>query len=164
MVTKELGTYYSMMHINLTQGMVAVVDDGDFDLVRGYPWRSLRGRKTYYAICYKRSVKGEHELMHTMITGWSFVDHINGNGLDNQRSNLRQATHQQNMWNANHSYGVSPYKGVHWVANMNKWRARIEVSGKKIHLGYFKTEIEAATAYNVAASEHFGEFAFLNKI
>jgi len=91
------------------------------------------------------------------------VDHQNRNGLDNQRHNLREATHAQNMQNKlPEKRNTSGYKGV-WPHN-GHWRSGIKVNGQRIHLGVFTDPIEAARAYDEAAIEHFGEFACTNDI
>lgn len=92
------------------------------------------------------------------------VDHINHNGLDNRRRNLRIVTAKQNSWNMRSAKGrgTSNYKGVGWVKNKRKWRASISIDNKPKHLGYFEDEKKAAAAYDKAAKEHRGEFAVLN--
>ena len=91
-----------------------------------------------------------------------FVDHINGNGLDNRRENLRLVTHQQNSFNQKHHGGSSKFKGVSIDRISGSWRAYITVDGKRKHLGRHGTEIDAAKAYDMAAKEFFGEYAKLN--
>lgn len=98
------------------------------------------------------------------------VDHINSNPLDNRKSNLRIVTRQQNNWNAsktkvkNNIKTSSKYKGVYWAGNDNKWRVEITKDCKRYRMGYFKNEEDAARAYNLKASELFGEYAKLNEI
>lgn len=88
------------------------------------------------------------------------VDHIDGNGLNNTRDNLRLATNAQNMWNQRKRVNnKSGYKGVQWYKSRQNWRAVIRVNGKRIHLGYFDTPEEAHQAYCDAAKELHGEFA-----
>lgn len=96
---------------------------------------------------------------------YGFVDHINRNGLDNYRCNLRPATRLQNRMNCGLSKrNKSGFKGVSWHKSCNKWVAKIEINDKSIYLGLFDDKIEAAKAYNAAAKKHFGEFAWLNPI
>jgi len=91
------------------------------------------------------------------------IDHINGNGLDDRRANMRTCTNQQNMRNLRkRRSGSSIYKGVYYDKRRRTWYARICHNGKNIHLGTFATEIEAARAYDRAARRLFGEFARLN--
>jgi len=102
--------------------------------------------------------------MHKMILACSSdVDHADTNGLNNQRLNLRPASESQNQANARKMAATSStFKGVDWNKETRKWRARVNVRGKRINIGYFKDEVDAATAYNFAAFEHFCEYALLN--
>jgi hypothetical protein len=88
------------------------------------------------------------------------INHINGNGLDNRRENLRSVTSAENHRNSRkRTRATSQFKGVHWLVQGKKWRAMIYVNGKQRHLGCFARETDAALAYDVAARKHFGEFA-----
>ena len=87
------------------------------------------------------------------------VDHINGNRTDNRIENLRAASNQQNQHNKHTGYGTSQYKGVSWHKRDKVWRADIRINGKRISLGSFKNETDAANAYNDACLKHFGEYA-----
>jgi HNH endonuclease len=139
-------------------GKFALVDDEDFDLVNSFNWylsgsypvRSLGKRPNRTKISMHRF------LMNTPVD--KVTDHINGNGLDNRKSNLRICTISENTINSKKSINKSSkYKGVSFI---NPWRAYI---GRKI-LGHFKTEKEAAEAYNKAAKELYFDFARLNII
>lgn len=92
------------------------------------------------------------------------VDHINGNTLDNRRSNLRFATKSQNSINSTKSSGVSNYKGVWFRQRKKPWVAEINKDGIKYYLGSYSNEVEAALAYNKKAVELFGEFAVENVV
>ncbi|MBG9769668.1 hypothetical protein ABD75_11005 [Bacillus vallismortis] len=93
------------------------------------------------------------------------VDHRNHDTLDNRRANLRLCSIGENNRNRKYSkHNTSEYKGVGWHKTNGRYRARIKFNGKSIHLGYFKTEIEAAEAYNKAAIKFHGEFAEINKL
>ena len=93
------------------------------------------------------------------------VDHIDGNPLNNDISNLRYASSAQNSMNSKKQQNTtSIYTGVSFYKSLNKWRAQIQIDGSKKHLGFFENEKDAALAYNKAASHYFGEFAKLNKI
>lgn len=93
------------------------------------------------------------------------VDHINGDGLDNRKENLRFATTSENAMNkCSTKNKSSSYKGVSWYKRYKKWQAQIKFKGKSIYIGIFDTEIEAAKAYDNKAKELFGEFAKLNNI
>jgi len=87
------------------------------------------------------------------------VDHINGNGLDNRRENLRIADKAQNQHNCVSRMGRSHYKGVAWAGHVGMWRVRLRRRGVSFHVGYFRDEIDAALAYDLKAAELFGEFA-----
>jgi len=90
------------------------------------------------------------------------IDHINGEGLDNRRANLRFATVAQNAWNSKKRNPRSGYKGVCFDKQKHLWRAAIVCHRKRIHLGYFKNKIHAARAYDFAAKKYHKEFASLN--
>lgn len=93
------------------------------------------------------------------------VDHINHNVLDNRRENLRLCTREQNLMNRRkNKKSSSQFKGVSFYRPLNKWKAQIKINHKKIHIGYFENEIDAAKAYNKAAILYFGDFAYLNNI
>lgn len=146
-------------------GRVALIDDADFDLVMQYGWKikeSARyGDGPYAAANVKRDGKwGGVILMHNLIMGCIGVDHIDHNGLNNQRNNLRPATQHLNSGNRrqNRHRRSSAYKGVRWHGPRQAWQARI--MGK--HLGLFQSEEEAARTYDAAAKEAFGEYALLN--
>lgn len=92
------------------------------------------------------------------------ADHINYDGMDNRACNLRAATHSQNMCHRKKCSGAthSKYKGIYWHKNTGKWQVQITCEKKKIHLGCFRDEIEAAKAYDRAAKKYHGEFSCLN--
>lgn len=151
------------------KGKFALVDDDDFEELSQYTWNfnHKKGHITGYAIHYERLSNGRWigHLMHRRVLDAHpgvHVDHINGNGLDNRKGNLRLATNQENSRNRQSFRGQSPYKGV--TLNRKRWAARIVVDEKTIRLGTFDTQTEAAKAYNKAAIEFFGEFAHLNEI
>ncbi len=150
--------------IPLTQGKFAVVDVEDYNWLAGYKWCVSQSGNSFYAM---RNRCGTKVLMHRQIMNASnglLVDHIDGNGLNNRRSNLRLCTRYQNSCNSrphrNNLY--SKYKGVRWDKRYNKWYAGIRKSGKQFFLGSFDNEIDAAKAYDKKAKELFGEFAYLN--
>jgi len=147
-------------------GRVALVDDADYDLVMQYRWFLFEaikpGRRTDgpYAVAeIEHSVK----RMHTLLTGWPRTDHKDHDGLNNQRHNLRPATNSQNMGNRRPNLGASSkYKGVCWIKKTAQWRAMIQRDGRPVFLGLFRSEVEAALAYDAAARDVFGEYACLN--
>jgi hypothetical protein len=142
-----------------------MVDDSDFEWLSQWKWSIRKGHGTLYA---RRRI-GERETiyMHRLIVGAAAkeeVDHINGNGLDNQRSNLRKGSTRQNQWNTGkRRNGVtSRFKGVSFDRRRNKYYAEICVSRKRIKLGAFSCELDAARAYDSAAKKHHGDFAKTN--
>lgn len=158
-----------MRTIELTQGKVALVDDEDFDQVSAFRWSARKNRNsdTYYAVRTDRTSGKRTVLMHRFLLHAQNsveVDHINGNGLDCRRVNLRLATHSENQRNAaRRSDNTSGFKGVTWNKQISKWRAYIKVDGDQVHLGYFTSKAAARNAYDEAAIRHFGEFARTNK-
>ncbi len=156
-----------MPEILLTQGKTARVDDRDYTYLNQWHWHAYRVREIIYA--QRSGDNNRHNiLMHRQLLGvldGFEVDHIDGDGLNNCRTNLRVCLHQQNGYNrAKRIAKSSVYKGVSWHQICGKWRASIKVNGKMIDLGHFLSEKEAALSYNQAASYHFGEFAKLNVI
>lgn len=147
--------------IPLTQGKFAIVDNEDFDKVVKYSW-SLTSGKNY---AENRKFKQLHKFILKPTNGL-VVDHINGDGLDNRRSNLRVCTQAENCRNqrVQNRNKSSVYKGVSWNKKYGKWEAYVHFKGIKYICGYFNTEEDASIAYNKKASELFGEFAKLNKI
>jgi len=149
--------------IPLTQGKFAIVDADDYARLANYKWYSRRDGNTFYAF---RRDGHEKVSMHRMIMGAPkglLVDHIDYNGLNNRKSNLRLCTRAQN---ARHRRPVpncySRYKGVTWDKRCNKWYASICKSGKGTFLGCFDNQMDAAVAYDRKAERLFGEFAYLN--
>jgi hypothetical protein len=108
-----------------------------------------------------------HRIVYALATNTNidneFVDHVDGNKSNNKISNLRLATNQQNCCNKQAQLkSTSAYKGVSWDKKCKKWRAQICINYKKIHLGTFEKETDAAIAYNQAAKKHHNSFAILN--
>jgi hypothetical protein len=143
-----------MKKIPLTQGQFATVDDEDFDMVSSCRWHYTHG--------YAKSYKGGY--MHRMILSakdGEIIDHINGDKLDNRRSNIRLANKSLNGinrgLNKNNTHG---FKGINFFKGRRKpWAARIKVNRKYICLGYYFTKEEAGAAYVAASKKYFGEFA-----
>jgi len=161
---------YVFRRIPLTQGKYAIVDPDDFDRLREHKWHISRGGGTFYAVRtirphnYKRIVIKMHRQI-LKVPSRIFVDHINHNGLDNRKANLRPATRTQNNRNRRKVSKAgfhSKYKGLTWYKHQNRWAVRIMADRKSIFLGYFQNEINAAKAYDTAARKYFGEFANLN--
>ena len=145
-------------------GRVALVDDEDYELVSRYRWYAIISGDLIYACTSSlpSTYPGRsHIRMHMLLTGWDETDHENGNGLDNQRSNLRPCTRPQNLWNKGpRSDNTTGFKGV--TREAHGWRAVIKANGVRRHLGYFSTPELAARAYDAAAAEMHGEFARFN--
>lgn len=174
-----------MKRIKLTQGKFALVDDTDFDWLNQWKWYAKKGTKRgdiFYAVRtskkaegppFKRKILMHHALLGHPLNG-RLIDHENGNGCDNRRGNLREATRAQNMQNRKRACsnrtgfkGVSlfedRYVGVTGRTSVRRYyRPSLSVGGNVIKLGTFKDPTEAAKAYDAAAREHFGEFAKLN--
>ena len=160
-----------MKEIQLTQGKVALVDDQDYEVLAQHKWYAYKDWRTWYARWHMPTVAGKRTvvLMHRVIMGAApgqQVDHWDGDGLHNWRKNLRYCTTAENQHNQRHKQAgsTSHYKGVCWHKNAGKWAARIKVNYKRIWLGLYGLESDAARAYNAAAVKHFGEFASLNEI
>lgn len=157
-----------MKEIKLTQGKVALVDDEDFEYFNQWKWYAAKGRRTFYAQRNGYNENGKYIIhMHREILGLTdpeiFCDHRDTDGLNNQKHNLRTATRTQNNANKKSSKSsTSSFLGVSYHKSRNNWRATIFKDYKQIHLGSFKTEIEAAKAYDKHALEIHGEFANLN--
>ncbi len=154
-----------MKQIKLTQGYTATVDVEDADLCR-FSWHVLIAGRTQYARRKdnRRTVLIHRVIMERMIgrplaTGEE-VDHIDGCGLNNSRSNLRLATREQNCANKlPYRNNRSGHKGVYWSTNRARWIAAISAHGVKYHLGAFRTLEKAAEAYKTAARHYLGEWA-----
>ena len=158
-----------MKEIPLTQGKVAIVDDEDYEELVQYKWYAHKNRRCWYARRSTRMAAGKQGavLMHRQVMRAAprrQVDHRDGDGLHNWRTNLRYCTNGENQSNLHYKKEgcTSRYKGVSWYRRSGKWVAGIRVSGKGVNLGYFEEEEDAARAYNAAAVELFGEFASVN--
>ena len=160
----------TMKQIQLSKGKVAIVDDDDYEYISQWKWHAHFNAilRTWSAIRKEKGENGKYRqvFMHNKIMnapdGFE-VDHINHDRLDNRRSNLRICTHKENTFNRrSQNKSRSKYKGVAWHKHNKMWQANITVDGKQIPLGYFKNEIDAAKAYDMASKKYQGDFAFLN--
>jgi len=155
-------------------GYQAIVDDEDYTKAMKFKWYLLKCSNLNYAICakYMGKINGKdiigHMLLHRYILHpphKNHVDHINHNGLDCRKKNMRICTSRENQYNGrSRIHSSSIFKGVDWNKNTNKWRSRIRYNGKQVYLGLFDSEREAAQIYNIYAKKFHGEYANLNCI
>jgi hypothetical protein len=161
---------YPFLRIPLSRGKFAIVDPEDYPTLARHKWYAKDGRRTRYA---QRNVRdpltGKQVLinMHRQILSIPphlVGDHVNRNGLDNRKANVRPATRSQNAYNTAKPRvpSRSEYKGVHWRSSSQKWRVEITAAGRKTYIGTFHDEVRAAKAYDRAAEKYHGQFAVLN--
>jgi len=149
--------------IPLTRQKFTIVDTEDYYWLSQFKWHAVFAGKSFYAIrtCKGKSIKMHREIM--TAPSHLFVDHIDHNGLNNCRSNLRLCSQAQNSRNtAPRKGGTSRYKGVCWDKDKEKWLATIQFNRKIYKLGHFTDEIAAARVYDERAKELHGDFACLN--
>lgn len=152
----------------------ALVDDEDFEFLNQWKWCTSHTKTIYAVRAIKENGKTTLLYMHRFIMGCKqgdgkVIDHIDYNGLNCQRNNLRICNTSQNTIHVKRTKGSSKYFGVSIRNKRYKtpcilWGAFISIDGKQTFLGEFKTEIEAAKVYNEAAIKHYGEFAKLNQL
>lgn len=156
--------------IPLGRGHVAVIDFDDHEKIRGMKWRAIKLRHGLYAACVRNK---RYLLLHRFLLDAArgqFIDHEDGDGLNNRRRNIRFCTRHQNGRGfrrkqpgaSSQFIGVSLFLAA--APGAKPWTAQIQIDGKKKHLGYFYTEQEAALAFNVAALALDPNFIHLNKI
>ena len=160
-----------MKEILLTQGYATIVDDEDYEMLSQYKWHVTNGNNKYAATAKFVNGKIVRISMHRLVMGIIKsprsveVDHIDGNGLNNKRSNLRICERKHNARNTR-THNKSGYRGINIIRD--KWgvwyAANISVDKKRIYLGCFDNPLTAAIAYNNAAIKYHGEFARLNEI
>jgi hypothetical protein len=148
--------------IVLQGGKIALVDDADFETVRRLKWRVHQSKNTFYVTTGHKPALPLHRFLLKPLPD-QVVDHVNGDGLDNRRENLRACTQLDNMKNQRrHADSRSPFKGIWWSKDCRKWAAQIYHAGKRKYLGLFAKPEDAAKAYDAKARELFGPFARLN--
>ena len=152
---------------NKGKGKYVLVDEEDFETLNQHKWHLLatgyaaRNRTQKDDEGKSRCIRMHREIF--PVQEGKFVDHINGNKLDNRKNNLREVTNQQNQWNkAPDKNAKSPYRGVY--LNRHSYIVEISVDGKRMHVGSFSNEVAAANAYNYYASIYFKEYARLNTV
>lgn len=162
-----------MKKIHLTRGFIAIVDDEDYERLIKYKWQYCPSHnKKIYA--KRGSLKGEFSerrtiYMHKQILNHTNsseqIDHINNNGLDNRKENLRICKPKENCRNRSKGKSIktSSFKGVFFRKERKTWTASIRVDNKLIYLGSSYSEVEAAKIYNAGAIKYFGKFAKLNE-
>jgi hypothetical protein len=141
--------------IKLTQGKIALVDDEDFKNINSYRWAAHKHSLTFYAVRHPKGSREKLTRMHNDVLGHKSgfeIDHIDGDGLNNQRSNLRFVTRRQNLQNL-HIKKSSIYPGVSWSKKRKLWTSQIWINGKAKRLGAFTNETEAFSAYCNALKE-----------
>ncbi len=163
-VTKQANEITATKRIELTFGKWAIIDAADYYRVKDFKWCAVQKGPTFYAKTLRTN--GSHLSLHRLITNAPkhlVVDHINHNGLDNRRSNLRLCTPAQNQQNKRpQAGGTSRHKGVHWDKKRKKYIAQIGHKSKRYTIGRFDNEDDAGRAYDKKAKELFGEYACLN--
>lgn len=150
----------------LTNYTNTLVDEDDIHIIEGL---NIKHRGRYAVVFYRSGENKKPEYLHRIITSCPpglVVDHINGDGLDNRRANLRVCSYAENLRNAFKTKRAtsSQFKGVCWNKSSKRWQANIYIESRLRHLGNFNDEREAALAYNLAATKHFGEFARVNSV
>jgi hypothetical protein len=155
----------NIAYIPLTKGHEAIVDVCDLHLVDKWNWYAKVDGNTLYAYRNDRSgARARSALMHREILQpkhGELTDHVNGNGLDNRRENLRIATKSQNGANSKpNKRNKAGYKGVHFNSRENRWAARIKHNKKLFSLGLFETAEQAASAYREASVNLFKDFSY----
>ncbi len=154
-----------LAYVPLTQGYEAVIDAADVHLVEGRNWHIQRGATSIYAVSNARREDRTRTLLplHTAITGFARTDHRDGDGLNNRRENLREATAAQNSHNQRRGRNnTSGFKGVSHEAQTGRWRASIKLNGVLHRLGRFETPEIAHQAYCKASEAMHGEFGRVN--
>jgi hypothetical protein len=158
----------SIAYIELTKGQYSLIDSWNIDEVQEWNWCAMdtKSSRTIYAGRHIKIPKTRKSIcikLHCLVLPPDkglMIDHINGNGLDNRRSNLRMCTHAQNKQNvAMTSFNTTGFKGIAWNKNLQRWHAKIQVNGVNHSLKYHYTKEAAHAAYCEAAKRLHGEFA-----
>ena len=160
---------YSFRKIYLGEGEWTIVEPMDYYRLKNFNWYIGGNGKEFYAFRNVKAGPGKTKMvsMHREIMrppGHLLVDHRNNNTLDNRRANLRLASHSENSYNRPKTKAktTSQYIGIYLEKRTGRWTVKIRANGKRLWLGRFESEIEAAKAYDAAAKKYHGEFARLN--
>lgn len=164
---KRFGSYVELYVFSPKHGEhIIYVDFEDWCKMKEKRWWVIKSGRTFYAAGYNSETGHRGFRMHKLIMGIDGIDHIDSNGLNNRRSNLRASTHQQNMLNKKmYKTNKCGYKGIyfdHWDRN-SAYRSAVKVNGKTLSGRRFKNPLLAAYQYNKMAAHYYGEFASLNK-
>ncbi len=158
-----------MKTVPVGHNKVALVDDEDYERVSVSVWHARRDYSTTQDLWYVQrhirrpsGIRGTERLHSFILTTSSRIDHIDGNGLNNQKSNLRIASNSQNMANSRVRRHTSRFKGVSFYKRYGSWHVEIQCNKVRHSIGYFANEVDAALAYDSAAVEYFGAFARTN--
>jgi hypothetical protein len=159
---------YTFRRIYLGEGFWTILEQEDFYRLRNFKWVAYKSRNSFYAVRLKiigvkvtKMLSMHREIMNE--PAGLLVDHRNCDSLDNRRANLRFATHAENMRNRRKLKNTSScFIGVYLDKPRNRWCVHIRRNGKKLFIGRFKNEIDAAKAYDEAAKKYHVEFARLN--
>src|SRR5215469_706225 len=138
----------SHAYLFLTQGKKTVIDRDDLEKALSRRWYAHRCGYNFYA-----ATTDTH--LHAFLTGFKETDHIDGDGLNNLRSNLRDGSNGVNQRNKEVTNATSGYRGVYFHKQRRKWQAMISVQGKQIHLGLYSTREEGARAYDEASNRFY---------
>lgn len=165
MMRNEMG---NKVYIPLTQGQMTIIDEEDFQLAKQYKWHAHKQHNIYYAVTTIGQKPNRKAVrLHRLLSNCPermVVDHIDGNGLNNCRDNLRICTNSENVKNRKIQINnTSGYKGVTWHKREQKWRAQIQMNNKQIQLGSFDNPEDAYAAYCEAAEKYHGEFKNFGK-
>ena len=156
--------------ILLTRGKFTIVDDEDFVWLSQWKWQAVTFHNPDQWYAMRTDYTGERKrgiYMHRALLGKRAgpqTDHLNRNGLDNRKKNLASCIHQANRFNTDREDLTSKFFGVYFNSLRKTWHAQIQRAGKTKHLGTFKTELDAARAYNMEAFEIHGANARLNHV